>query len=54
MRPTWRTVGVVGVAVGSILTAAASGARALNALAAPALIALLVGVVQVYSADGRP
>jgi uncharacterized protein (DUF58 family) len=53
MRPTWRTVGVVGVAVGSILMAAASGARALNALAAPALIALLVSVVQVFYA-GRP
>ncbi|SEO36038.1 Uncharacterized conserved protein, DUF58 family, contains vWF domain [Halorientalis persicus] len=53
MRPTWRTVGVVGVAVGSILMAAASGARALNALAAPALIALLVSAVQVFYA-GRP
>ncbi|AQL43168.1 hypothetical protein BV210_10765 [Halorientalis sp. IM1011] len=53
MRPTWRTVGVVGVAVGSILMASASGARALNALAAPALIALLVSVLQVYRA-GRP
>jgi uncharacterized protein (DUF58 family) len=53
MRPTWRTVGVVGVAVGSILMAAASGARALNALAAPALIALVVSGVQVYLA-GRP
>jgi len=53
MRPTWRSVGVVGVAVGSITMAAASSARALNALAAPALIALLVGAVQVYRA-GRP
>ncbi|RXK47326.1 DUF58 domain-containing protein [Halorientalis pallida] len=53
MRPTWRTVGVVGVAGGSILMAAASGARSLNALAAPALIALLVSAVQVFYA-GRP
>ncbi|MFB6084384.1 MAG: DUF58 domain-containing protein [Halorientalis sp.] len=53
MRPTWRAGGVTCVAVGSILLAAASGARALNALAAPALIALLASSVQVYRA-GRP
>jgi uncharacterized protein (DUF58 family) len=53
MRPTLRSLGVAGIAAGAIAMAAASGARALNALAAPALLTLLVGAVQVYHA-GTP
>jgi len=47
MRPTLRGVGTVLVAVGAFVMAASGGARALNAIAAPAVVVLLVGAVQI-------
>jgi len=47
MRPTVRGVGVALIAVAAFLSAAAGGARALNAIAAPAVVVLLVGAVQI-------
>jgi uncharacterized protein (DUF58 family) len=53
MRPTRRGVVVVAVAVGAVAMALAFGARSLNALVVPALVALLAGVVQLRWLD-RP
>ena len=47
MRPTVRGVGVALVAVAAFGMAAAGGARALNAIAAPAVVVLLLGFVQI-------
>jgi uncharacterized protein (DUF58 family) len=47
MRPTLRGVGVALVAVAAFAMAATGGARALNAIAAPAVVVLLVGAVQI-------
>jgi uncharacterized protein (DUF58 family) len=47
MRPTLRGVGTALVAVGAFVMAATGGARALNAIAAPAVVVLLVGAVQI-------
>ncbi|MFD1587899.1 DUF58 domain-containing protein [Halorientalis brevis] len=51
LRPTVRGVGVAVVAGGAIGMASAAGPRALNAIAAPALVALLAGAVQIILAD---
>ncbi|MFC5368282.1 DUF58 domain-containing protein [Salinirubrum litoreum] len=53
MRPTPRGIAVVGVAVGAVAMALAFGARSLNALVVPALVALLAAVVQLRWLD-RP
>ena len=47
MRPTVRGVGVALVAVAAFGMAAAGGARALNAIAAPAVVVLLLAFVQI-------
>lgn len=52
-RPTWRGLTVAGTAVAAVVMAGAFGARALNALAAPALVGLGIGVFQLVLAD-RP
>ena len=51
MRPTVRGVMVAVIAGGAIGMASAAGPRALNAIAAPALVALLAGAVQIILAD---
>ncbi len=51
MRPTVRGVAVAVIAGGAIGMASAAGPRALNAIAAPALVALLAGAVQLIMAD---
>jgi uncharacterized protein (DUF58 family) len=53
MRPTPRGIAVVAVAVGAVAMALAFGARSLNALVVPALVALLAAVVQLRWLD-RP
>ncbi|WP_254546171.1 DUF58 domain-containing protein [Halomarina pelagica] len=53
MRPTKRGVTVVAVAVLAFAFAATFGQEALNAVAAPALVAVLAGAVQMRS-GGRP
>ena len=52
MRPTLRGVGVALVAVAAFAMAATGGARALNAIAAPAVVVLLVGAVQMLRVGG--
>jgi len=51
MRPTRRGGVAVGVVVAAVALATVSGGRALNAVAAPLVVALLVGAVQVARAD---
>lgn len=51
MRPTRRGWSVAGLVVLAVVLAAMFGARALNAVAAPALVALLAGAVQVRRRD---
>lgn len=51
MRPTLRGVAVAGIVVACILMADRYGARALNAIAGPVLVALLAGAVQTWRAD---
>jgi uncharacterized protein (DUF58 family) len=53
MRPTPRGIAVVAFAVGAVAMALAFGARSLNALVVPALVALLAAVVQLRWLD-RP
>jgi uncharacterized protein (DUF58 family) len=47
MRPTLRGVGVAPVAGGAFGMAATGGARALNAIAAPAVVVLAIGAIQI-------
>jgi uncharacterized protein (DUF58 family) len=51
MRPTRRGLTVAGVVVLSVTLGQLFGQAALNAVAAPAAVALAVGLVQVYRAD---
>lgn len=51
MRPTLRGVAVAAIVVACFLMAQRYGARALNAVAGPALVALAVGAVQTWRAD---
>lgn len=51
MRLTRRGAATVAVIITAFMLAALYGARALNAVAAPAIVALLAGVVQVMHAD---
>lgn len=50
-RPTRRGVGVIAVAVGAFLLGATGGARSLNAVVVPTLVALGASAVQLYRAD---
>lgn len=51
MRLTRRGAATVAVVLGAVVLAALYGARSLNAVAAPAIVALLAGAVQVLYAD---
>jgi uncharacterized protein (DUF58 family) len=53
MRPTPRGIAVVGIAVGAVAMALAFGARSLNALVVPAVVALVAAAVQLRWLD-RP
>jgi uncharacterized protein (DUF58 family) len=53
MRPTPRGIAVIAVAVGAVAMALAFGARSLNALVVPALVALLAAAAQLRWLD-RP
>jgi uncharacterized protein (DUF58 family) len=50
-RPTRRGVGVAAVAVGAFALAVVGGARSLNAVVVPAIVALAASAVQLYRAD---
>ncbi|WP_336136633.1 DUF58 domain-containing protein [Natronomonas amylolytica] len=51
VRPTRRGLAVFAVAVGAFLLGATGGARSLNAVVVPALVALAASAVQLYRAD---
>ncbi|MFB6352696.1 MAG: DUF58 domain-containing protein [Halobacteriales archaeon] len=51
MRPTRRGYAVAGVVVAAVLSASLFGARGLNAIAAPGLVALAFAVVQTWRVD---
>lgn len=50
-RPTRRGIGVIAVALGAFALGATGGARSLNAVVVPALVALAASAVQLYRAD---